>query len=307
MHKPVMEDEVVGLLAVREGGTYIDGTLGTGGHARAILERLGPAGRVLGIDRDAEVLPLARQRLAPWRSQCSCACGNFADLVEVAGRLGIDAVDGVLLDLGISSVQLDEAERGFSFTQDGPLDMRMDRTQEVTAGELVRSLTVEELADLFRTLGEEPFARRIARAVVSDRGCQAVLTTRWLADLVLRVKGGRRGRHHAATRTFQALRMAVNREIECLEKGLEEGIRLLKRGGRMAVFSYHSLEDRSVKQVFGRHVGRLESQQAGGRSWTGTRPVVAWVKKRPLTASKQEVADNPRARSAKLRVIERKE
>lgn len=305
MHKPVMVDEVVDLLVVRENGVYIDGTLGTGGHAQTILERLGPEGRLMGIDRDAEALSVARRRLAPWQARCSCERGNFADLIDLADRRGICAVDGVLLDLGMSSVQLDEADRGFSFMQDGPLDMRMDRAQELTAADLIRSLTVEELGDLIRTFGEEPLARRIARAVAGDRGNRSVLTTRWLADLVVRVRGGWRGGNHPATRTFQALRMSVNREMECLGRGLEQGIALLKRGGRMAVISYHSLEDRCVKQAFGRHVGRLESQAAGGRLWTGARPVVAWVNRKPVTASRREIMDNPRARSAKLRVIER--
>lgn len=305
MHKPVMLNEVLELLVTCEGGTYIDGTLCAGGHARPILERLTTEGRLMGIDRDAEILEHARQELTPWKSQCFFEHGNFADMDEIAGRRGIKRVDGVLLDLGISSFQINESNRGFSFMNDGPLDMRMDRTQKMTATDIIRSATVEKLAELIRTLGEESCARRIARAIVSEREHTPDFTTRWLSDLVIRATGGRRGRIHPATRTFQALRMAVNREMECLDKGIEAGIAILKQGGRMAVLSYHSLEDRSVKEKFRQHVGQWESHPSGGRRWLVELPAVRLVNKKPLRAMKEEVASNPRARSAKLRVLER--
>lgn len=306
LHEPVMAGEAIDLLVVRENGIYVDGTLGTGGHAQAILERLGERGLVVGIDRDGESLTLANERLARWRNRCWLASGNFAAMAQIIrAEMKIRAVDGVLLDLGVSSAQFEDGRRGFSFMKEAPLDMRMDSNQDLTAADLVRSLNPGELADLIRRFGEERFARRIAREIVKERANRDNPTTLWLADLVSRVKGGRRGGIHPATRTFQALRMEVNREIEHLRVGLEQGIALLKRGGRMVVISYHSIEDRCVKEVFRKHVGSYESMQAGGRRWTGIPPAVEWVRKKPLTPSKQEVAANPRARSAKLRAIER--
>jgi len=305
MHTPVMVQEILDLLAINPAGRYVDGTVGGGGHARAILERLGPRGFLLALDRDASAIATAQEALAAWPKQCRFEPGNFADLKLLAERHGLQAVDGVLLDLGMSSLQVDQAERGFSFMQDGPLDMRMDLHQPTTAAHLVNSMGEEALAELIRSLSDEPASRRIARAIVRERRQGPIQTTGRLADLIVRVLGTRHGRIHPATRTFQALRMAVNRELESLAEGLAAAIGLLRPGGRLAVLSYHSLEDGCVKQVGKEHVGRWVSLPAGGECWEGTRPLVRWITRKPLTASPEEVLQNPRSRSAKLRVIER--
>ena len=305
MHKPVLLKEVIELMGVRPGGRYIDGTLGGGGHAQAVLERIGKGGRLLGIDRDAEALARAADRLKAWIPACVFEQGDFADMSAIARRHDMDRVDGILLDLGMSSNQVDDPARGFSFTHDGPLDMRMNLSQSLTAADLVNTAAEEELANLLWRLGEESASRRIARLLVDERRREPIRTTGRLAELVARAKGGPRGRIHPATRTFQALRMAVNHELESLEAGLEAAIGLLGRGGRLAVISFHSLEDRIVKHRLSAHVGRWESLPQGGREWQGERPALGWVMKKPATASDEELEDNPRARSAKLRVAER--
>lgn len=303
MHQPVMVNEVVDHLA-RVGGTYLDGTVGGGGHARAILERAGAGARLLGLDRDDTALALARQALRDF-PDARLERGNFADMKAMAEQLGYVPADGILLDLGVSSMQLDTAERGFSFQQDAALDMRMDRRQASTAADLVNTLGAEELADLLWTLGEERASRRIARFIVEARTHAPLRTTGELADVVARAKGGRKGRLHPATQTFQALRMAVNDELGSLARGLAGALELLRPGGRLAVIAFHSLEDRMVKQTFAAHVGRRESLEAGGERWVGAQPAVTWIVKGPLTASAEESSRNPRARSAKLRVVER--
>lgn len=305
MHTPVMVQEILALLAIKSAGVYVDGTVGGGGHARAILEKLGPSGFLLALDRDASAIKVARAALAPWSTQCRFEQANFADLRLLTKRHGFPALDGVLLDLGMSSMQVDQGERGFSFMQDGPLDMRMDLHQPTTAAHLVASLSEEALTGIIRSLGDEPAARRIARAIVQERRQGVIQTTGCLADLVVRVLGARHGRIHPATRTFQALRMAVNRELESLSAGLEAAIGLLKPGGHIAVLSYHSLEDGCVKRIGKAHIGRWLSLPAGGVCWEGTQPLVRWITKKPLTATMAEISRNPRARSAKLRVIER--
>lgn len=307
MHVPVMLREALDLLKIQPGGIYLDGTLGMGGHARGILERMGGRGCLLGIDRDAEALVRAQNNLAAWRSQCRLAHGNFSGMKDQLAVWGIAALDGILLDLGMSSWQVDDAQRGFSFRHDGPLDMRMDRSSSGTAAELLATLTEPELAEQLRQWGEEPDARRIARAIVNDRGRSPFVSTRQLAELVVRIKGGRRGKIHPATRTFQALRIMVNREIECLERGLRDGCSLLKPGGRLAVLAFHSLEDRVVKNVIREHIGRWESLPAGGERRVGAWPAVRWVTSKPVVATDAEMLINPRARSAKLRVAERTE
>lgn len=305
MHLAVMVGEVVELLSVGRGGVYIDGTVGSGGHAAAILDAAGPGCRLLGIDRDAEALGRARERLAGRRDACELVRGDFADMAGLASGCGITAVDGILLDLGVSSDQLESAERGFSFEQDGPLDMRMDRSQPTRAADLVNALSEAELKLILREFGEEPRAGGVARRIVSAREASRIETTAELSRLAVRAWGGRRGRRHPATRTFQALRIAVNRELDSLAAGLAAGLRLLKPGGRMAVISFHSLEDRIVKHAFARHAGRWESLPAGGREWRGEEPAVRRVTRKPVRPSEEEAVRNPRARSAKLRVAER--
>ena len=233
MHVPVLLNETLELLVTNPAGTYIDGTLGRGGHATEILKRLSPEGRLIGLDRDAEAIERTKEILKPFGEQVNQIHGNFADMKELCGQIGVTAVDGVLLDLGVSSPQFDVAERGFSFAKDGPLDMRMDRTQGRTAADLVNEDDEESLANLIYRLGEDRDSRRIARAIVLERQNGRIERTLKLAEIVEWAKGGRRGPIHPATQTVQALRMAVNTELESLEAGLEAGLSMLRAGGQI--------------------------------------------------------------------------
>ena len=305
-HIPVLLLEAVDALAMKSGGRYVDGTLGRAGHTREILVR---GGSVLGIDRDdqalREVEELKSRGDEKW-SRLTLARGNHGDLKEIACEKGWTEVDGILLDLGVSSPQLDEAGRGFSFLRDGPLDMRMDRSRGVTAADLVNNESAERLEEIFREWGEEPQARRIARAIVAERKEHSFTTTMELADYLERILG-RRGAHHPATRVFQALRMEVNDEMGELERALEGGFRLLRKGGRFAVITFESLTDRVVKRTFAAHVGRMVSLQQGGERWEGDLPRAKAISRKAIVAGAEETALNPRSRSAKLRVIEMEE
>lgn len=305
IHKSVLEKEVIDLLSVKTGGTYIDGTLGNGGHAGLILTALCGTGRLIGIDRDDEALARAGQRLSEWKNETLLVHGNFVDMAKIAREHGISSVDGILLDLGVSSEQLETPGRGFSFMADGPLDARMDRRGGPTAADLVNELPEMELKRVIRDFGEERSAGRIAHALVMERGRGKIVTTLRLADVVSRAVGGRHGRIHPATLTFQALRIAVNRELESLERALEDGLGLLASGGSMAVISFHSLEDRLVKTCFKEHAGSYRFLEGGGQTFHFKPPQVMLVTRKPVTASDEEVAANPRARSAKLRVVTR--
>jgi 16S rRNA (cytosine1402-N4)-methyltransferase len=307
MHQAVLLTEVMTWLRPRPGGVFVDGTLGGGGHTGAIAEAVGPTGRVMAMDQDAGALDRARRNLGERVTQCTLVQGSFARMDEVAPAHGFAKVDGVLLDIGISSDQLDDPERGFSFMREGPLDMRMDLSRPVTAADLLNTLDETALVDLFRRYGEEPRARAIAGRVVRQRMTEPFRSTRQFADLVEAVYGGRRGRIHPATLVFQALRIAVNGELEALERGLEAGLRILAPGGRMAVISFHSLEDRLVKRFFVEHQGRFESLPEGGANWVGTLPQMKILTRKPVMATDEECRENPRARSAKLRVAERKD
>ncbi len=306
MHIPVLLGETVDALAVKPGGVYVDGTLGRAGHASEILARAGAGATLVGIDRDTQALCESAERLkaAKISARIEVVKGCHGDLAAIAREKGLEAVDGILLDLGVSSPQLDEFGRGFSFRGDGPLDMRMDQTKGMTAAELVATTDEAGLAEIFRTLGEEPNARRIARAIVRARAERPIATTLQLASLVEKTVG-RRGAHHPATQVFQALRMAVNDEVGELERALEGGLGLLKGGGRFAVITFESLTDRIVKRFFAAHSGRMVSLQQGGERWEGELPRVRLVTRHAITAGEQELALNPRARSAKLRAIER--
>ena len=290
-HVPVLLEESMEALAVKAGGRYVDGTFGRGGHAREIVRR---GGEVLGIDRDDEAVAAA--------DGMRVVHGRHGDLEEIANENGWQEVDGILLDLGVSSPQLDDPGRGFSFLREGPLDMRMDRTRGASAADLVNGAGEAELEAIFRDLGEEPCARRIARAIVRRRGFK---TTTELADLVERTTGGRRGARHPATRVFQALRMAVNDELGELRRALEGGLRLLRPGGRFAVIAFESLSDRVVKRFFAAHVGRMRSLQQGGEEWVGELPRARAVTGRAVMAGRRERELNPRSRSARLRAVER--
>ena len=306
VHVPVLLEETVSRLVTEPGGWYVDGTAGAGGHAAAVLAAAGLDARLLALDRDAEALALAKDALKPFGDRAILERANFSELAEVAARHGLRAVRGVLLDLGVSSMQLDRAERGFSFMRDSPLDMRMDDRQELTAARLLEQLSPEELAEILFRYGEEPMSRRIAQAVAAARKRGAApATTAQLAELVSQVKGGRRGRTHPATQTFQALRIAVNGELAALETALPAALELLAPGGRLAVISFHSLEDRIVKQFMAAHEGKMESLARGGARWLGQLPRARRVTRKAVTATEAETARNPRARTAKLRVLER--
>ena len=297
-HISVMLAETVDALNVRVGGVYGDGTLGRAGHTREILRR---GGRVIGIDRDDDALKAAASLSA---EGLKAVKGNHGNVAEIVKSEGLESVDGILLDLGVSSPQLDEGERGFSFRADGPLDMRMDRSCGMTAADVVRDFDEIALTGIFREYGEEPNARRIARAIVKARGEASIKTTLQLAEIVERTVG-RRGAHHPATRVFQALRMHVNDEIGELERALAGGLGCLKPGGRMVVITFESLTDRVVKRFFAAHAGKMVSLQQGGQRWEGELPRVVQITRRAVVATESEVAANPRSRSAKMRVVER--
>ncbi|HTE69825.1 MAG TPA: 16S rRNA (cytosine(1402)-N(4))-methyltransferase RsmH [Actinomycetes bacterium] len=308
-HQPVMLDRVAELLRPRSGGVYLDATLGLGGHAERLLEASAPDGRVIGLDRDPAALALARQRLAWAGDRLTAVAASFADLAEVAERLGLAAVDGVVYDLGVSSLQLDQPDRGFSYRADAPLDMRMDPTTGITAAEVLATYPRAELARVLREYGEERFAGRIARFVDEARRRAPISTTGQLVELVKAAvpAAARRTGPHPARRAFQALRIEVNRELDALEASLPQAIELLAPGGRLVVLAYHSLEDRIVKRALA---------DAGGRPVQGpprlpvdlpaARPAsVAVLTRRPETPTPAEVAANPRAESAKLRAAEK--
>lgn len=302
-HIPVLLNETVDALSVKPGGRYVDGTLGRAGHTREIIAR---GGTVLGIDRDEAAIAAGERLKVEFEGRLEVAYGNHGDLKRIANEKGWQEVDGILLDLGVSSPQLDEAGRGFSFLRDGPLDMRMDRSRGVTAADLVNNESAERLEEIFREWGEEPQARRIARAIVAERKEHSFTTTMELADYLERILG-RRGAHHPATRVFQALRMEVNDEMGELERALEGGFRLLRKGGRFAVITFESLTDRVVKRTFAAHVGRMVSLQQGGERWEGDLPRAKAISRKAIVAGAEETALNPRSRSAKLRVIEMEE
>ncbi len=303
-HVTVLLRETVDSLGVIPGGAYVDATLGGGGHSAEILRRAGAEARLLGIDRDTFALETAGRRLGAIPGKVTLAHGNHADIREIALANGFDAVDGVVMDLGVSSFQLDLPERGFSFREDGPLDMRMDQTRGETAAQLLHRLDAGSLAEILRRLGEEPQAGRIAKMLKREDEARPIETTARLAELVEKLIGRRNGRH-PATRTFQALRMAVNGELPSLQAALEGALSILKPGGVLAVISFESLSDRIVKQFFAAHVGAEKSLQQGGSRWEGELPAAAWVLRHPLLPTDAEIEDNPRARSAKLRAIRR--
>ncbi len=302
-HTPVMLVEVLAALKPARGGRYVDGTLGGAGHAAGILAASSPTGWLFGCDRDGDALAAATARLVDFAGRFELRRGNFGDLAE---WLPAGGCDGVLLDLGVSSPQLDRAERGFSFQTDGPLDMRMDVRQPLTAAGLVNTAGAEELARIFWEYGDERESRRFARALVHDREQQPFATTRQLAELIERLSPRRGRKAHPATRVFQALRIAVNDELGALARGLAAALRILKPGGRLAVITFHSLEDRAVK-IFGRT--RARDYTFSGTDVPELRapcaPELRLVNRKPLQPGAKELQDNPRSRSARLRVMEK--
>jgi len=300
-HVPVLYREVLTGLQVRPGGRYIDATIGAGGHATGILETSTPDGRLLGIDADPEAVTFAQHILQRFGDRAVVVASNFRDLRDVAVAHSFEQVDGVLMDLGFSSRQLAAAERGFSFDQDGPLDMRLNPNQGQTAAELINDLSETELADLIWRYGEERYSRRIARAIVAAR---PVTTTRELAELVAR-RVGRREKIHPATRVFQALRIAVNDELGALAEALPQARDLLRPDGRLAVIAFHSLEDRVVKQFYQQETRDCICPPEVPSCVCGHRATLGVVTRKPIRPSDEEVKANPRSRSARLRIAHR--
>lgn len=290
IHVPVMLREVMEMLSPKEGGIYIDATLGLGGHAEEILKNV-KACTLIGIDRDEEAIKIAEERLRRFRLSHSMYFmkESFSSMSKAAEALGYRAVDGILLDLGVSTLQLKAGGKGFSFLKDEPLDMRMDKSQRLTAGEVVNKYPEKRLADIIYQYGEERFSRRIARAIVNTRNKKPITSCVELAEIITKAVPGR-GKTHPATRTFQALRIEVNKELEELERAINSGVDTLRAGGRLCVLSYHSLEDRLVKNAF----KRLASEG-----------LFRIITKKPLTPCREEILSNPSSRSAKLRAGER--
>jgi 16S rRNA (cytosine1402-N4)-methyltransferase len=304
VHKTVMTAEVLDALGPKPGGRYADGTLGGGGHAEGMLARSSPTGWLSGCDRDGDAVEAAKRRLAPFAGRFEIRRGNFS---ELADWVEAGSCDGVVYDLGVSSPQLDVAERGFSFQQEGPLDMRMDSRHKLTAADLVNNTGAEELAKIFWEFGGERDSRRFAKAIVHDRELKPFKTTRQLAELIERISPRHGRKAHPATKVFQALRIAVNDEIGSLKRGLEAAMKILKPGGRLAVITFHSLEDRVVKD-FGR-AGARDYAFPGGIDVPELReprePELKIVTRKAMLPSEAELAENPRSRSAQLRVFEK--
>lgn len=289
-HIPVLLNEVLDLLCIKPEGIYIDCTIGEGGHAEAALDIIHPKGFLIGIDCDETVLETARERLEKFAGSFKLVHDNFSNILDVCSRLNIKAVDGIILDVGISSYQIDNPERGFSFNKDGPLDMRMDQSSNLTAQRLINHASYDELTKIFFEYGEERYSRKIASKIVSERNKKFIQTTFELVSTIKKAIPLRRYRIHPATKVFQALRIAVNNELKNLSAAITDGFSLLKKEGRMAIISFHSLEDRIAKNKF-REFKMNEQAKI--------------ITKKPLTPAREEVNENIRSRSAKLRVIEK--
>ena len=306
-HIPVLLEETLQSLALKPDGIYVDGTLGGAGNSFEILQRTSPTGRLIGIDQDEEALQAAKMRLAPFGERATLVKANFSEMKQVLAKLEITQVDGILLDVGVSSHQLDQAERGFSYMAEAPLDMRMDQhSNGPTAVDLLQNLSEEELANLIYQFGEERYSRRIARQIVSAREKAPIVTTTQLVQIIRKgMPKGKKEEQHPAKRTFQALRIAVNDELDVLKKALEQALSLLKPGGRLSVITFHSLEDRIVKEQFRVWAKGCICPPEFPVCRCGKKPAVILVNRKPIVASMQELAENPRARSAKLRTVEK--
>jgi 16S rRNA (cytosine1402-N4)-methyltransferase len=290
-HFPVLVEEVLEFLQPHPDGIYVDGTLGGAGHALKILERSSPTGQLIGIDRDKDAIQEARKRLEPYQGRTTIIHGNFSDLRETLRELNIGKVDAILLDLGVSYQQLMDPKRGFSFQSEGPLDMRMDQTRGEPASKLINTCSQRELEEILRRYGEGRWARRIAKAIVRHRQKIPIATTRQLRDIISSAVRKPPRRIHPATKAFQAIRISVNDELNNLVQVIRDGIPLVKSRGRFCIVSFHSLEDRIVKETFRQYERSLE--------------LITIITRKPISPSKREIAENPRARSAKLRVAER--
>lgn len=307
VHQPVMLQEVLDGLALRPGGIYVDCTLGGAGHSEAILKRIGPSGRLVGLDQDPAALAAAKNRLAAWSDRVDLVRANFSQLKEVLEHLNLQEVDGALFDLGVSSYQLDNPSRGFSYQHDSPLDMRMDPDQEKTAAELVNRMPAEELKRIIASYGEERWASRIASFIAEERRSRPILTTGQLVDVIKKAvpAGARREGPHPAKRTFQALRIEVNRELEILKDAVLSAVLSLRPGGRICVITFHSLEDRIIKDRFRGLASPCSCPKDFPVCACGGEKLIKLINTRPLVPSSSEIGANPRARSAKLRIAER--
>lgn len=308
VHKSVLLDETVSSLRVRPGGVYVDGTLGGGGHSLEIAKRMAGQGRLIGIDRDEAAIEAAGERLRDMGELVTIVRGNFDRMPSIVQALGIQRVNGIILDLGVSSYQLDTADRGFSYLQDAPLDMRMDQREKRKAGDIVNGYSEHELFRIIRDYGEERFAQIIAKHIVAERERKRIETTGELASIIrasipkkVQATGG-----HPAKRTFQAIRIELNGELTALEDSLDGMINLLDDGGRIAVITFHSLEDRIVKAAFRRNENPCTCPPDFPVCVCGKKPKGFVVTRKPVIPSEEETAENPRAKSAKLRVFERK-
>lgn len=300
-HLPVLLKDIITALQPEPAGRYIDGTLGAAGHAASILEKSSPDGQLIGFDLDPQALAIARERLALYGERAHIIQASYTSMKVEAGQLGWDAVDGILLDFGVSSMQLDTPERGFSFLHEGPLDMRFSPRASQSAADLVNTLPEAELAEIIFRYGEERLSRKIARVIVNNR---PIHTTGQLAGLILK-NIGKRERIHPATRTFQALRIAVNSELESVEAVIPMAVDLLKPGGRLAIISFHSLEDRLVKEFFRRESKDCICPPNQPVCTCGHKAVIKEINRKPIVADEAEILANPRARSAKLRIAEK--
>ena len=308
-HKPIMLDECIEFLNIRQNGTYVDGTLGGAGHSSEILKRLGPKGLLIGMDQDSNAIKAANKKLSSIKTEGKFVIEhtNFENIREVIGKYERDSIDGVLLDLGVSSHQLDEGERGFSYQHDAPLDMRMDRSSTFDAKTLVNTWNREDIARIIRDYGEEKWASRVAEFIVRSREAQKINTTGELVEIIKAAipAAARREGPHPAKRTFQAIRIAVNRELEVLENLLRDVTEVLSPGGRLAIITFHSLEDRIVKKAFNEQASGCICPKDFPKCVCGIKPKLKVITRKPVTSSEDELVDNPRARSAKLRVAEK--
>lgn len=307
-HKPVLYQETIEALRIRPDGIYVDGTLGGGGHSFGILQQLSQEGRLIGIDRDEDAIRAASERLAPFAGQAVIIRGNYEDMPAILRGQGIAGADGILLDLGVSSYQLDEAERGFSYREEAPLDMRMDRRDERSAYDVVNGCTEMELFHMIRDYGEDRFAKNIAKHIVAERQKAPIRTTTELAEIVRQAIPAklREGGGHPAKRTFQAIRIEVNRELDILKDSIDGLIDLLNPEGRLCIITFHSLEDRIVKTAFRRAEDPCICPPDFPVCVCGRKPKGKVITKKPIVSAAEELAENPRAHSAKLRVFEKK-
>ncbi|WP_094547578.1 16S rRNA (cytosine(1402)-N(4))-methyltransferase RsmH [Petroclostridium xylanilyticum] len=306
-HVSVMLEESIDALNIKPEGIYVDATLGGGGHSYRICEKLGSNGKLIGIDQDVNAIAASTERLKDYKEKIILVNDNFKNIKEILQRLNILSVDGVVADLGVSSHQLDEGERGFSYQQDAALDMRMDRKNPLSAYNIINEYSEEELTNIIFSYGEEKWARRIAKFIVQRRETAPISTTGELVDVIKKAipAAARRDGPHPAKRTFQAIRIAVNNELGILESAIMDFADVLKPGGRMAIITFHSLEDRIVKQTFSRLSSKCECPPQFPVCVCGKKPVTKIVVKKPIVPSEQELTVNPRARSAKLRVVEK--